>query len=93
MYVAVTGRAQRNQVVLGIVPGSAAELFVMNLKIRKAAAGLTSPSVPLQDFSTELLVRFGRKPPTGMFAPNRIHEARWEKPATRTHASAHPEGT
>jgi len=72
----MTDRAQRDQVVLGIVPGSAAQLFVMNLKIGKAPAGLTSPSVPLQDFSTELLVRFGRKPQTGMFGPDRIHEAR-----------------
>ncbi len=49
---------------------------MMNLKISKAAAGLTSPSVPLQDFSTELLVGFGRKPQTGMFGSDRIHEAR-----------------
>ncbi len=76
MYVVVTGRTQRDQVVLGIVPRSAAELFVMNLKVRKAATDLTSPSIPLQDFSTELLVRLGRKPQTGMFGPDRIHEAR-----------------
>ena len=76
MYVVVTGRTQRDQVVLGIVPGSAAELLMMNLKIRKGPAGLTSPSIPLQDFSTELLVRFDRKPQTGMFGPDRIHEAR-----------------
>src|SRR6266702_4928158 len=50
---------------------------MMNLKIRKAAADLTSPSIPLQDFSTELLVGFGRKPPTGMFGSDRIHEVRW----------------
>src|SRR6266699_822374 len=50
----------------------------MNLKISKAAADLTSPSVPLQDFSTEPLVGFGRKPQTGMFGSDRIHEARWE---------------
>src|SRR6266550_6381780 len=62
MYVVVTGRTQRDQVALGIVPGSAAELFMVNLKIRKAAARLTSPPVPLQDFSTELIVRFVRKP-------------------------------
>jgi len=49
---------------------------MMNLKISKAAAGLTSPSIPLQDFSTELLVGLGRKPQMGMFGPDRIHEAR-----------------
>ena len=72
----MTDRAQRDQVVLGIVPGSAAELFMVNLKVSRAAAGLTSPSVPLQDFSTELLVGFGRKPQTGMFGSDRLHEAR-----------------
>src|SRR6266550_3185892 len=70
----MTGRAQCDQIVLG----SAAELFMMNLKISKAAAGLTSPSIPVQHFSTELLVGFGRKPPAGMFGSDRIHEARWE---------------
>ena len=72
----MTDRAQRDQVVLGIAPGSAAEFFVMNLKIREAAADLTSPSIPLQDFSTELLVRFGRKPLAGMFCSDHIHEGR-----------------
>ena len=74
----MTNRAQRDQVVLGIVPASAAEFFVMNLKISKAAAGLTSPSISLQDFSTEPVVGFARNPQTGMFGPDRIHEARWE---------------
>ena len=76
MYVVVTGRTQRDQVVLGIVAGSAAQLFVMNLEISKAAASLTSPSIPLQHCPTELLVRFGSKPQTGMFGSDRIHEAR-----------------
>src|SRR5437660_5235611 len=58
VQVSMTSRAQRNQVVLGIVPGSAAKLFVMNLKIRKAAAGLTSPSILLQYRPTELRVGF-----------------------------------
>ena len=39
---------------------------------------MTLPSVPLQDFSTELLVRVGRKLQTGMFGTDRIHEARSE---------------
>jgi len=30
----MTNRAQRYQVVLGIVPGSAAKLFMVNLKIK-----------------------------------------------------------
>ena len=72
----MTDRAQRDQVVLGIVPGSAAEFLMVNLKISKAAASLTSPSVPVQHCPTELLVGFGRKPQTGMFGSDRIHQAR-----------------
>jgi len=51
---------------------------MVNLKISRAAAGLTSPSIPLQDFSTELRVGLGGKPQTGMFGSDRIHEARGE---------------
>ena len=76
VQTSMTGRTQSDQVILGIVPGSVAELFMMNLKIRKAAAALTSPSIPLQHFSTELLVGFGREPQTGMFGPDRIYETR-----------------
>ena len=76
MYVAVTGRTQRDQVVLGILAQLTAEFLVMNLKIAQTAARLTSPTIPLQDFSTELLVGFGRKPQTGVFGSDRIHEAR-----------------
>jgi hypothetical protein len=49
---------------------------MMNLKIRKGPAGLTSPSVPAEHCPTELLVGFGKKPQTGMFGPDGIHEAR-----------------
>jgi len=49
---------------------------MMNLKISKAAASLTSPSIPLQHFPTELLVGFVSEPQTGMFGSDRIHEAR-----------------
>src|ERR1019366_7460825 len=51
--------AQRDQVLLRIIPGLTAKFFVMNLQVLQAPAGLTSPSIPLQDFSTKLLVRFG----------------------------------
>jgi len=72
----MTGGTQRDQVVLGVVAQLTAKLLVMNLKIVQTAARLTFPSIPLQNFSTELLVGFGSKPQTGMFGSNRIHEAR-----------------
>ena len=51
--------AQRDQVLLRIIAGLAAKFLVMNLEVLQAPAGLTSPSIPLQDFSTKLLVQFG----------------------------------
>ena len=56
MYFLMTVRTQRDQVVLGILAQLTAEFPVMNLKIAQTAARLTSPSIPLQDFSTELLI-------------------------------------
>ena len=76
MCFSMTGGTQRDQVVLGILSQLTAELLVMNLKIAPAAARLTFPSIPLQNFATELLVRFGSKSLTGMFGSDRIHEAR-----------------
>src|SRR3989454_12483141 len=76
MYCLVTGRTQRDQVVLGILAQMTAKLLVMNLKIAQTAARLTSPAVPLQDFLTELLVGLARKSQPRMFWPDCIHEAR-----------------
>jgi hypothetical protein len=42
--------AQSNKILLEVIPGSAAEFFVMDLEIRETAAELASPPVPLQDF-------------------------------------------
>jgi hypothetical protein len=67
---------QRDQVVLGVVAQSTAELLVMNLKIVQTAARLTFPSIPLQNFATELLVGPGRKPQTRMFWSDRIYAVR-----------------
>jgi len=51
--------AQRDQVLLRIIPGLTAKFLVMNLEVLQAPARLTSPSIPLQDFSAKLLVQFG----------------------------------
>ena len=63
----MTGRTQRDQVVLGVTAQMTAELLVMNLKIAQTAAKLTFPSIPLQNFATELLVGVARKSQTRMF--------------------------
>ena len=53
--------AQGDQVLLRIIPGLTAKFRVMNLQVLQAAARLTSPSIPSQDFSPELLIQFGRQ--------------------------------
>ena len=67
---------QCDQVVLGILTQLTAKLLVMNLKIAETAARLTFPSIPFQDFSTELLVGLARKPLPRMFWPDCTHAVR-----------------
>ncbi|HEX4921960.1 MAG TPA: hypothetical protein VFV92_14625 [Candidatus Bathyarchaeia archaeon] len=42
--------AQRNKILLEVIPGSATKFLMMDLQVLEAPAGLTSPPVPLQDF-------------------------------------------
>ena len=67
--------AQRDQVLLRIIPGLAAKFLVMNLKVLQAPTGLTSPSVPSQDFSTKLLVQFGIQAQASLLRSNLTHDA------------------
>jgi hypothetical protein len=76
MGFSMTGGTQRDQVFLGVVAQSTAKLLVMNLKIVQIAARLTFPSIPLQNFATELLVGLGRKSQTRMFWSDRIYAVR-----------------
>ena len=48
MHNGVACRTKRNQILLRIVAGLTAELFVMDFKIRHCAAQLASPSVATQ---------------------------------------------
>jgi hypothetical protein len=56
MHLRVTGRAERDKVLLGIVSALASVLLMMDLKVRPCAAPLACPAVPSQDLPTELLV-------------------------------------
>jgi hypothetical protein len=76
MYFLMAWGTQCDQVVLRILAQLTAELLVMNLKIAQTAARLTSPAIPLQDFSTELLVGLARKPQPPMFWPDCTHAVR-----------------
>jgi len=52
-------RTKRNQILLGIGPGLAAKLFVVNLEIGHRAAGLASPAVAAEHVSAEMVVQLG----------------------------------
>ena len=47
MHSGMACRAERNQVLLAVIAGLAAELLVVNFEIGHAAAGLASPTVSL----------------------------------------------
>ena len=76
MHLRVTYRTERDQVLLGIVSGLASVLCMVDLEVHSCAATLASPAVPLQDFSTELFVRFRIQLQTRTFWPDETHEAR-----------------
>jgi hypothetical protein len=67
--------AQRDQVLLRTIPGWTPKLLVMNLEVLQAPAGLTSPSIALQDFSTKLLVQFGIQAQALLLRSNLTHDA------------------
>jgi hypothetical protein len=41
--------AQRNEILLGVIPRSAAKFSVMDLQVLEFSAGLAPPSIPLPD--------------------------------------------
>ena len=75
MHILVACGTERNQVLLGVVSGQAAMLLMMNLKVRRCAAGLASPAIPLQHFLTKLLVHFKTQLQAWLLRSNPIHEA------------------
>ena len=48
-----------NEILFGIVPGTAAKLFVMNFKIGHRAARLASPTIAAEHLVAKLVVQFG----------------------------------
>ena len=72
----MTSGTQCDQVVLGILTQLTAKLLVMNLKIAQTAARLTSPTIPSQDFATELFVGLARKSQPRMFWLDWTHAVR-----------------
>ena len=55
-------RAEGDQILGSVIAQSAPRLNVMDLKILHASAPLTTPTISLQDFATELTISFWIKP-------------------------------
>jgi hypothetical protein len=66
--------AQRDQVRLGIVAGTAAKLFVVNLKIGHAPARLASPTIAAEHLLAKLDVQIAVQAKAGVLWSDTIHE-------------------
>ena len=58
----MTARAERDEILLGVIPQSAARAEVVNLKILWCAAVLAAPPIARENFAGELAVGFRLKP-------------------------------
>jgi hypothetical protein len=67
--------AYGNQVLLGVVAGVAAELFVMEFESGHCAARLASPPITTKHLVTELFVELGIKPQARLLRSDLIHDA------------------
>jgi len=56
MKTGVTGTAESNHILLGVIPRLTAKLFVMDFEIAHGAARLTSPAVAMKDLVAKLVV-------------------------------------
>jgi hypothetical protein len=77
----VTSSAERDEVLLGIVSGVAAKLFVMDFQVGHRAARLTSPAIPTEHLLSEILVRHPIQPPALGLRANWAHDAFSLKPS------------
>ena len=58
----MTARAERNEILFGIIPQPAARAEVMDLKILRRAAVLAAPRVACENLARKLAVNLGFKP-------------------------------
>jgi hypothetical protein len=74
MQVDMACGAKGDQIFFAIVPGSAAKLFVVNLKTGHCATRLASPPVTTQHLVAELFVQFGIQPQARLLRSDLIHD-------------------
>jgi hypothetical protein len=66
--------AQRDQVRLGILAGTAAKLFVVNFKIGHRATRLASPTVAAEHLVAKLVVQFAVQAKAWVLWSDTVHE-------------------
>jgi hypothetical protein len=62
VHSSVACGAERNQVLLRVVSGLAAEFLVVNFQVGHRATRLASPAIPLEYLVAKLFVQGGNKP-------------------------------
>jgi hypothetical protein len=59
----VAASAEGDEIQFGVFPQQATRIHMVNLQIRKTSAVLTSPSITLQNLTTEFSIGFGVETP------------------------------
>jgi hypothetical protein len=67
--------AEGNQILLGVLSGLAAKLFVMNFEIGHRAARLASPAITAEHVVTKLVVRVWIQAQAWLLGSKLVHEA------------------
>jgi len=75
MNLGVALCAERDQILLGILPRVAAKLFVVNLKVGHRAARLTPPTVATENLLPKSFVQHRIRAQATEFRSNRVHDA------------------
>jgi hypothetical protein len=75
MHSGVACRTERNQVLLRVVAGVAAEFFVVDFEVGLRATQLTSETVAKRHLVAELFVQFVIKPQERLLRSFLIHDA------------------
>ncbi len=75
MHGSMASSAQRNQILLRIIAGVAAKVFVVDFQVRHCAASLASPAVPAQHLLAQAFVQFYVESNARISGLNAIHDA------------------
>ena len=75
MQQGMASRAQRDQILFGIITTVAAKVFVVNFQTRFAATALAGPTVAAQHLLPESFVQLEIEPQAWLFGQNPIHDA------------------